>query len=143
MFDAAGNNFDDDCNGVVDDQPALCDSNISSATLNAMDYAKAIDLCQTTTMTEPRWGVISATLTLADGSGTPAARAQSVRPRFGPGVLPKAGSSLALLSTGAAAAMGDMNPNFQDFEMTPTVAGNNTQSAFPSDFVTRRPPSTI
>ncbi len=133
-FDAAGNNFDDDCNGIVDDQVALCDSNLSSASQNAMDYAKAIDLCQTTTMTDKKWGVISATLTLADGTGTSAANAQSIRPRFGPGVLPKAGSSLALLSTGAAAAMGDTNPNFQDFEMTPTQLGNNKESNFPSDF---------
>ncbi len=132
-FDVAGNNFDDDCNGVVDDAPALCDSNLSSASQNAMDYAKAIDLCQTTTMSEKKWGVISATLTLADGNGTPAARAQTIRPRFGPGVLPKAGSSLALLSTGAAAAMGDTMPNFQDFQAV-IEPGNNKASAFPSDF---------
>ncbi len=132
-FDAAGNNFDDDCNGIVDDQPALCDSNISSGSLNAMDYAKAIDICQTSTMTERKWGVISATLSLADGTGTSAPAAQSIRPRFGPGVLPKAGASLAILSTGAAAAMGDTNPAFQDFQDTPEP-GNNKQSAFPMDF---------
>lgn len=132
-FDAAGNNFDDDCNGVVDDQPALCDSGLSSASLNAMDYAKAIDLCQTATMTEKKWGVISATLTLADGTGVPATPAQSIRPRFGPGVLPKAGASLALLSTGHAAAMGDTNPSFQDFQDV-DEPGNNRQSAFPMDF---------
>ncbi len=132
-FDVAGNNFDDDCNGVVDDQVALCDSNLSSASQNAMDYAKAIDLCQTATETEKKWGVISAKLSLADGNGTPATAAQSIRPRFGPGVLPKAGSSLALLSTGHAAAMGDTNPNFQDFQDV-DEPGNNKQSGFPADF---------
>jgi hypothetical protein len=134
-FDVAGNNFDDDCNGVVDDQPPLCDSGISSSSQNPMDYAKAIDLCQTATMTDTKWGVISATLTLADGGGVPAAAAQSIRPRFGPGVLPKAGSSLALLSTGHAAAMGDTAPNYQDFEATPQPNGNGKESNFPADFL--------
>jgi hypothetical protein len=133
-FDAPGNNFDDDCNGVVDDAQLLCDSNLSSASQNAMDYAKAIDICQTTTMTEKKWGVISATLTLADGTGTPAGVAQSIRPRFGPGVLPKGGTSLALLSTGHAAAMGDQNPAYQDFQSGP-ISGNGRSSGFPADFV--------
>ena len=39
-----------------------------------MDFAKAIDICQTATMTDKKWGVISATLTLADGTGAPDAR---------------------------------------------------------------------
>ena len=134
-FDVAGNNFDDDCNGVVDDQVATCDANIASSTQNAMDYAKAIDLCQTTTMTDTKWGVISATLTLADGTGSPAAAAQSVRPKFGPGVLPKTGASLALLSTGHAAAMNDTMPDFQDFQNVPSINGNSKQSGFPADFL--------
>ncbi|MFN0248137.1 MAG: choice-of-anchor L domain-containing protein [Kofleriaceae bacterium] len=133
-FDAPGNNFDDDCNGVVDDAQLLCDQNLSSASQNALDYAKAIDICQTATMTEKKWGVISATLTLADGTGTPAGVAQSIRPRFGPGVLPKGGTSLALFSTGHAAAMGDQNPPYQDFQSGP-IAGNGRSSGFPADFV--------
>ena len=50
----------------------LCDQGLAIGSQNAMDYAKAIDLCQTATMTEKKWGVISATLTLADGTGAPA-----------------------------------------------------------------------
>src|SRR5688572_8982006 len=46
-FEAPGNNVDDDCNGMVDDALPLCDQNLSSASANAMDYARAIDLCQT------------------------------------------------------------------------------------------------
>ncbi len=134
-FDAPGNNFDDDCNGTVDDSVALCDQNLSSASLNAMDYARAIDLCQTATMADTKWGVISATLTLADGSGVPAARASSIRTHFGSGVLPKGGTSMALLSTGAAAGVGDTNPAYQDFENTPSPFGNATESDFPADFV--------
>ncbi|MBL0213805.1 MAG: choice-of-anchor L domain-containing protein [Myxococcales bacterium] len=135
-FDASGNGVDDDCNGVVDDSVTVCDQNLASGTLNANDYAKAIDLCQTSTMTEKKWGVISATLTLADGSGVPANVAQSIRDHFGTGVIPKGGTKMALFSTGAAAGKGDTNPAYQDFENTPTPTGNNKQSAFPQDFFT-------
>ncbi len=131
-FDAPGNNFDDDCNGVVDDTVPLCDQGLASNSSNALDYAKAIDLCQTATMADKKWGVIDAQFTLANGSGMPAAKARAIRDRFGTGVNPKGGVKLALLSTGAAAGQGDTNPNYQDFE---SGLGNNTSSPFPADFV--------
>jgi len=133
-FDAAGNNFDDDCNGMVDDTQLLCDQNIPSGTANPLDYAKAMDLCQTATLTEKKWGVISAELTLADGTGVPAPISRAVRPRFGSGLLPQGGVNMVLLSTGAAAGIGDTNPPYQDFQSTPTFDGNGTESAFPADF---------
>ena len=139
-FDAAGNNFDDDCNGMVDDTQLLCDQNIPSNTANPLDYARAMDLCQTATLTEKKWGVISAELTLADGTGTPAPIARAVRPRFGSGVLPQGGVNMVLLSTGAAAGIGDVDPPYQDFQNTPgdplNSVGNDTQSPFPPDFAT-------
>ena len=135
-FDAPGNQLDDDCNGIVDDAVTMCDQNLASGTLNANDYAKAIDLCQTATAADKKWGVISAALTLADGTGVPATIAQSVRDHFGTGVMPKGGTKMALLSTGAAAGKGDTNPAYQDFQATPSLNGNNKQSAFPQDFLT-------
>ena len=135
-FDAPGNNVDDDCNGVKDDTQLFCDMGLASGTLNANDYAKAIDLCQTATMTEKKWGVISATLTLADGTGVPAPVAQSIRDHFGSGVMPRGGLNMALFSTGAAAGRGDTNPAYQDFENTPQFNGNGKTSGFPPDFLT-------
>ena len=134
-FDAPGNNVDDDCNGTVDDTQLYCDQNLASGTLNANDYAKAIDLCQTATMTEKKWGVISAALTLADGTGVPASNAQAIRNHFGMGVMPRGGLNMALFSTGAAAGRGDTNPAYQDFENTPSFNGNNKTSGFPADFL--------
>jgi len=130
-FDAPGNTLDDDCNGVVDDTVAICDQGLASNSSNAMDYAKAIDLCQTATMADKKWGVISAQLTLANGSGVPVAKQHAIRPRFGQGVMPRGGTSMALLSTGAAAGRGDTNPAYQDFEGAPE---NGTSSPFPQDF---------
>ena len=133
-FDAPGNMVDDDCDGAIDNTALLCDQGLNSASTAPIDYAKAMDLCQSTTATDKKWGVISATLTLANGSGAPAAKAHAIRPKFGTNVLPKGGTAMAVLSTGAAAAKGDTNPAYQSFENTPEP-GNNTQSAFPADFV--------
>jgi hypothetical protein len=132
-FDAPGNQIDDDCDGQVDNTQLECDQGLASDSSTAMDYAKAIELCQTSTMAANTWGVISATLSLANGSGTPAAKARSIRPSFG-ATTPHAGSSIALLSTGAAAGKNDTNPGYQDFQDTPTMGGNGTSSPFPADF---------
>jgi hypothetical protein len=132
-YDIPGNGVDDDCDGTVDNAAAACDQGLTSNSSNAMDYAKAMDLCQQTTMSDHSWGVISATLTLADGAGTPAARSHAIRPRFGTGVTPKVGSSMMLLSTGSAAGVGDTNPAYQSFQDGPD--GNGTSSSFPADFL--------
>ncbi|MCX5746050.1 MAG: choice-of-anchor L domain-containing protein [Proteobacteria bacterium] len=137
-FEAAGNMVDDDCDGIVDNAIAHCDdvgvAGIHPDTTDAMDFARAIDLCQTTTMTDPKWGVIEATLTLASGTGTPAAVSHAVRPHFGTGTTtPRIGNGLAVLSTGHAAAPADSSPAFQDWEGGPQN-GNNTSSAFPADW---------
>lgn len=133
-FDAPGNMVDDDCNGTVDDTQLLCDQGLSSNSTTAMDYAKALDLCQTATTADRRWGVISAQLSLANGQGAPATRAHAIRDHFGTGVTPKGGLNMVLLSTGAAAGQGDTNPPYQDFQNGP-LNGNGTTSAFPADFL--------
>jgi hypothetical protein len=132
-FDAAGNLVDDDCNGQVDDTVALCDQGILSNTSDAMDFAKAIDLCQTATMADKKWGVISASFSLADGNGSPDATSRSVRPKFGTSVMPRGGLNMAVLSSGAAAGKGDMNPGYVPFQ-SPSYDSSN-ESGFPADFV--------
>ena len=131
-FDAPGNDFDDDCNGVADDTLLLCDQGIASNTTTGMDFARAIDICQTATETDNRWGVIDAKITLADGTGTPDPEGHSVRPRFGTNVVPQGGVNLAIISSGGAAAKGDVNPGYHDF-VSYAHTGINT-SAYPQDF---------
>jgi hypothetical protein len=133
-FDVPGNGVDDDCDGQVDNTQLVCDSGIPSGTANAMDFAKAIELCQTTTMADNKWGVIDAKLTLADGTGAPASVSHAIRPKWGTNTMPKGGNSVALLSTGHAASKGDADPAWQDFEQTPQPDGNGTESNFPQDF---------
>ena len=130
-YDTPGDGVDNDCDGTVDNPVTMCDQGLMSGSTNAMDFAKAIDLCQTTTMNDPmkRWGVIDAKFTLADGTGSPNPKAHAILAHYGTGVTPHNGANLMLISTGNAAGMGD--PNFDaslDADMGKT-------SGFPADFV--------
>jgi hypothetical protein len=130
-FDAPGNTVDDDCNGLIDDTTLLCDQGLMSNSNVATDFAKAIDICQQATMADTKWGVISATLTLPDGTGVPEDVSHSIRPKFGSMVMPRGGVNMALFSSGHAAGKGDVNPAYNPFV---SYSGTAT-SAFPADFV--------
>ena len=131
-FDVPGNGVDDDCDGKVDEGAAACDTGLASNSMSAMDYAKAIELCQTTTMADKTWGVIDAKFVLADGTGSPDPSQHSIRPSFGATTV-RAGQSFAVLSTGVAAAKGQSNPNFVAFQ---SGTGFGAMSDFPSDWYT-------
>jgi hypothetical protein len=131
-FEVTGNGVDDDCDGMVDESAVTaCDSGLSSSSSNAMDYAKAMDLCQTATMSDHKWGVISAKLTLANGSDAPDPAARAIRTHYGSGVTPKGGASFVLLSTGNAAGTSDTNPGPDFLES----ADLGKSSPFPADFL--------
>ncbi|HTM23186.1 MAG TPA: MopE-related protein, partial [Kofleriaceae bacterium] len=133
-FEAPGNTVDDDCDGMVDNTAAAdCDTGLSSNSSTAMDYAKAMDLCQTTTDGDPRWGVISATLSLTSGSGSPAANGRSIRPDFG-GATVQHGSSMAVFSSGIAADGDDASPA-QNANLFQNGNDLMTTAAVPADFL--------
>ena len=120
-FDQPGNMVDDDCNGVLDNVVPACDAGLASNSGTANDYAKAIDLCQFTTeapaLKDKKWGVISTTITRADGVGAAYGSAKSIRNGFGSGgILPQKNSNLAVFSTGTAADVADANPGFFAFQ---------------------------
>jgi hypothetical protein len=104
-FDFPGNDFDEDCDGVkATADAAECDLGLAINSTDPFDAAKAIGLCNRTTMDSAAWGVISARFTTADGSGTLAnAMMTGLLPRFGAAIPPQ-GSTLLALSTGAARA---------------------------------------
>ena len=141
-FEAPGNTLDDDCDGTADNVVAAnCDTGLASNSGNAMDYAKAIDLCQTATETDGRWGVISAKWSLADGSGTPNNKSCSIRPAFGTNLTPRAGAAVAEISTGHAADTNDTNPPFHSFDQggglfDPSLGADMlTSSGYPADWL--------
>jgi len=129
-FDVPGNGVDDDCDGKVDESEGPCDMGLASNSTDAMDFAKAIELCQTTTMADRTWGVLEAKLLLADGTGTPDAKQHSIRPRFG-STMVQGGQSFAVLSSGVAAATGQSSPSPTAFD---PGYQPGTSSNFPMDW---------
>lgn len=133
-FEFGGNVVDDDCDGTIDNVLATCDGALASNSAVAADYARAIDLCQFTTLNpadpaDRNWGVITSALHLASGAGAPAANSRSIRPGFGSVITPEYGSRLAVFSTGNAADGNDINPPFAAFQQGTDTA---TSSAFPA-----------
>jgi len=134
-FDFVDDGIDDDCNGETDDGGGVCDQALASDSSIAADYAKALDLCRVTTESasapERRFGLISASFALADGTGNPAAASRAIRSTFG-GAAAQRGSSMIVLSTGHAAAPGQTNPDFAPFEPGSSVG---TSSSVPTDWL--------
>jgi hypothetical protein len=95
----AGDNFDG-----FDLTP--CDATLPSDSSTAVDYAAAIDLCATTTEASHSPGLISASLTLTDNTGSPDPASRRIRSAYG-GISPRRGGKFALLSTGTAAGSAD------------------------------------
>ena len=93
-FDIPGNGVDDDCNLHVDDT-VTCDDALASGSTSAYEFGKAIELCERVTATDKQWGVLSAKLSLASGTGTPDPQGHAIRPGFGPGTTAQLGGSLA------------------------------------------------
>ncbi len=131
-FDASGNGVDDDCDGLIDNTALLCDQGIASNTTDAFDFAKAIDICQRATEQDRKWGVISAALTLSDGTPGADPAGHAVRPKFGSNLAPLGGVSVAMLSTGAAAGKSDINPPFSPFSGYQHATGASAD--WPADF---------
>lgn len=120
-FEFVGNEVDDNCDGAVDEAASTCDDGLASDAADPLAYARAIDLCTFTTAdpADPKdrtWGVISGKLSLADGSGVPAAASRSIRGGFGDVLTPQRGSRLAVLASGHAADAKDTLPPYAPFE---------------------------
>ncbi len=136
-YEVVGNDLDDDCDGDVDEAPETCDQGLPSDSANPYHFARALDLCQTTSESplspaDRTWGVIDASLSLADGSGSPLPVQRALRPGFGALIDPEHGDRLVVLSSGHAADLDDVNPPYSAFE-----SGTNlgTQADAPADWL--------
>ncbi|MBK9259458.1 MAG: putative metal-binding motif-containing protein [Polyangiaceae bacterium] len=104
------NGVDDDCDGVIDNPFIACGTGLEYTSQDPIDYARAIDLCQQTTAdamgANKRWGLISAELRLADGTGSPSPQSHAIITSMGTVLGPRANENFVLLSTGLAATPG-------------------------------------
>ncbi|WP_181233106.1 choice-of-anchor L domain-containing protein [Enhygromyxa salina] len=135
-FEVPDNELDDDCDGMIDEVDPTCDDGLNSNSSTGLHYARAMELCQTTSedapLAERSWGVISAELTLANGNSTPLPVQRSIRQTFGDAIVPSGGESLVVLSSGNAAAPGHTSPDFAAFESGQNL-GTTVQA--PADWV--------
>jgi hypothetical protein len=142
-----GNGVDDDCNPATPDGAPFpdCGGPALQAPTSALDLVEAMDLCVFTSETPPSpkektWGVISAALTLADGSTevAPADVQAGVLADYGQAVVPEHGTTMAAISSGTARDEGDpgfVHPQngYAGGQFGNFVAG--TQSPVPADFL--------
>ncbi len=133
-YDVPGDGVDNDCNGKIDDVDA-CDSGLAMTSGNAMDFAKSLGLCRQTSASATgkarTWGVIRATLKTTDGVGAPLPMQYGIQSAWGSAVKPKAGASMAVLSTGSArtpAQAGYFKPRSYD---GPTTHENTPPAGWP------------
>ena len=143
-FEVLGDGVDNDCNGKVDEDPGECDTPaLKLESENAIDHARALGLCKSTTESATgkgkTWGVISAKLLRADGSGTPNKLQFGILPGFGPNVSPRNGKNVVALSSGTARTPGQpgfltpISPSFQGFnEVAPPPGWPRNTSGCPA-----------
>jgi hypothetical protein len=138
-----GDGVDNDCDGFFDENDKACDAALGSSPNDALEYLKALDLCQFTKENVPlaqrKWGVISAEFTTAGGEAFPNPKQRSIRPKFGDNILPLRGESLLVLSSGIAADVYSNAKTPPAWELEPgfTNVSNSmgTSSSFPQDWL--------
>lgn len=134
-FEVASNQLDDDCDGMADNVLPDCDGALDVASNDAMDGARAVDLCKVSTG-DKDWGVVSAKYVQIDGGAPPNAQfdvGHGLVAGFGPNVTPKKGARMLGLSSGAARQPTD--PGYQ----SPGGYSKGYTSAHPQGFPKESP----
>ena len=107
-FDLPNNGIDDDCDGVIDGGgESSCSEAAINAGIDADDLVRAMDLCRFVEEGALGWGVLEASLSLADGSGAPEDIQLHVSEGLGGLIPPLANQTMAVLSSGIARGVGD------------------------------------
>ena len=132
-YDVVGDKVDNDCDGKADEVDK-CDPGLALTSKTAADYAKALDLCKTTTEgatgKDKRWGVISATISTTDGGAAPWARQYGIETTFGSVLKPKGNAAMAVLSTGSARTPGQ--PDYiKPLTLDPTDKNTGNENSAP------------
>ncbi len=102
---------DEDCDGMVDNvPPASCDGNLALTDTDAYHGAQAIELCQTATASDKKWGVLDAKYVHSNGAAFASPGTQvGIQSNFGPNVNVQGGQRMLMLSSGNARLPGQQN----------------------------------
>lgn len=109
---------DEDCDGMVDNVPQPCDGAFALDDTDPMSAAAAMGLCKVYSEDSP-WGVVSANYVRANGNALGSSLQNGLMSGFGPNVMPREGSQIAVLSSGHSRIPGQPSPcNSQTCSMT-------------------------
>lgn len=98
-YDLPGNNIDENCDGIADNETATCDSNLFPAG-DAWSHAQALGLCKVASGNS--WGVVSASFVKANGTSSCSDSLQyEIMSSYGNNV-PTEGAKMAAFSSGTA-----------------------------------------
>jgi hypothetical protein len=98
---------DEDCSNNPGDNAKPCDQGLALTDLNAMDGAKAIELCATASMSDKKYGVLSANYVRANGAAFPTVGAQvGIEQAWGTNVHVQGGQNMLVISSGYARSVG-------------------------------------
>ena len=92
---------DEDCDGTADNVAGPCDDGLAIEGTNALDGARAIELCKQAA-TDTDWGVVSAQWVRANGNPAPVNLHMGILDGFGTNVPTRTGARMLALSSGAA-----------------------------------------
>lgn len=97
----------EDCSGMPGDNAMPCDQGLALGDLVAGDGAKAIELCATASMTDRKYGVLSAAYVRADGTAFPTVAAQvGIESTWGTNVKVQGGQNMLAMSSGYSRTVG-------------------------------------
>jgi len=126
---------DEDCDGLVDEVDPPCDADLALASVNALEAARAIDLCRMADDTG--WGLIDARWVLPDGKSPRATPLEAyhlghgILDDFGPAVHPRRGQHMLALSSGTARRPGD--PDYRSPSGFDKKYGSEQPAGFPKE----------
>src|SRR5262249_36996377 len=122
---------DEDCDGVADNAVDTCDNGLALDDTDPVHGANAIDICQTTTKADKKWGILDASYVRANGTKTAGNLQVGLLNGFGPNVNVQGGSAMLMLSSGHARIPGQ---NGECLQQSCSENGPGTPPAgFPQD----------
>jgi hypothetical protein len=98
---------DEACSGVPGDNAMPCDNGLALDDVVPGDAAKAIELCATASMSDRKYGVLSAAYVRADGTPFPTVALQvGIESAFGSNVHVEGGQNMLAMSSGYSRTVG-------------------------------------
>ena len=96
-----GDPADENCDGVADEPPEVCDVGLALESVDPVDAARALGICKAAGE-GASWGLVSAGYVNADGTPIMPTLAVGLLPKFGDTLILREGSAMLGLSTGHA-----------------------------------------